>query len=86
MRKLLLACVVLFGSVGLASAQTAPKKKLTLTKTTSAQVSIANLTQDQRVKLKSEVRNKKTALKANNGQGKLNSAENTSIFTTQKQK
>lgn len=65
MRKLLLACVVLFGSVGLASAQTAPKKTLTLTKTSSAQASRANLTQEERVQLKLKARQQKAASQAN---------------------
>ncbi|MEO7048043.1 MAG: hypothetical protein ABI091_22280 [Ferruginibacter sp.] len=64
MRKLLLACVVLFGSVGLASAQTSPKKTLTLTKTTSAQASRANLTQEEKVQLKLKDRQQKAASQA----------------------
>ncbi|MEO5943360.1 MAG: hypothetical protein ABIP30_16835 [Ferruginibacter sp.] len=68
MRKLLLACVVLFGSVGLASAQTAPKKTLTLTKTTVAQTSRANLTQEQRLKLKLQARNQKSQKVSPNAQ------------------
>lgn len=68
MKKLLLACVVLMGSVSLASAQTAPKKTLTLTKTTSTQAARAKLTQEERVKLKMDYLKQKSHAASPNAQ------------------